>query len=55
VSNQLAAGTLLEREPTRDPRKAHMPLNVAIVDEELPYPPTSGKGIRTLNLILIEV
>src|ERR1700733_208016 len=25
---------------------------VAIVDEELPYPPTSGKRIRTLNLTL---
>jgi glycosyltransferase involved in cell wall biosynthesis len=28
------------------------PLHVAIVDEELPYPPTSGKRIRTLNLVL---
>jgi glycosyltransferase involved in cell wall biosynthesis len=28
------------------------PLRVAIVDEELPYPPTSGKRIRTLNLAL---
>jgi glycosyltransferase involved in cell wall biosynthesis len=28
------------------------PLNVAIVDEELPYPPTSGKRLRTLNLTL---
>jgi glycosyltransferase involved in cell wall biosynthesis len=27
-------------------------LRVAIVDEELPFPPTSGKRIRTLNLIL---
>jgi glycosyltransferase involved in cell wall biosynthesis len=27
-------------------------LNVALVDEELPYPPTSGKRIRTLNLTL---
>jgi glycosyltransferase involved in cell wall biosynthesis len=27
------------------------PLRVAIVDEELPYPPTSGKRIRTLNLL----
>ena len=27
-------------------------LRVAIVDEELPYPPTSGKRIRTLNLTL---
>src|SRR5438477_11789015 len=28
------------------------PLHVAMVDEELPYPPTSGKRIRTLNLTL---
>jgi glycosyltransferase involved in cell wall biosynthesis len=27
------------------------PLRVTIVDEELPYPPTSGKRIRTLNLV----
>src|SRR3954453_11594516 len=27
-------------------------LHVAIVDEELPYPPNSGKRIRTLNLVL---
>ncbi len=27
-------------------------LRVAMVDEELPYPPTSGKRIRTLNLTL---
>src|SRR5438093_4919370 len=25
-------------------------LHVVVVDEELPYPPTSGKRIRTLNL-----
>src|SRR5436309_9274802 len=28
------------------------PLHVALVDEELPYPPTSGKRVRTLNLTL---
>jgi glycosyltransferase involved in cell wall biosynthesis len=28
------------------------PLHVAVVDEELPYPPTSGKRIRTLGLLL---
>jgi len=28
------------------------PLRVVIVDEELPYPSTSGKRIRTLNLLL---
>jgi glycosyltransferase involved in cell wall biosynthesis len=33
--------------PRRSP-----PLHVAIVDEELPYPPTSGKRIRSLNLSL---
>jgi glycosyltransferase involved in cell wall biosynthesis len=27
-------------------------LNVVLVDEELPYPPTSGKRIRSLNLTL---
>jgi glycosyltransferase involved in cell wall biosynthesis len=31
---------------------ADRPLHVALVDEELPYPPTSGKRIRTLNLVL---
>src|SRR5687767_14582735 len=28
------------------------PLHVVLVDEELPYPPLSGKRIRTLNLTL---
>jgi glycosyltransferase involved in cell wall biosynthesis len=32
--------------------RTHRALNVVIVDEELPYPPTSGKRIRTLNLTL---
>ena len=27
------------------------PLRVVVVDEELPYPPTSGKRIRTYNLV----
>jgi glycosyltransferase involved in cell wall biosynthesis len=31
---------------------ATRPLRVVIVDEELPYPPTSGKRIRALNLTL---
>ena len=34
------------------PRAPGRPLRVALVDEELPYPPTSGKRIRTLNLTL---
>jgi polysaccharide biosynthesis protein PslH len=34
--------------PSLEPRRLH----VAVVDEELPYPMTSGKRIRTLNLLL---
>src|SRR5262245_19655156 len=34
-----------------DPRDGG-PLHIAIVDEELPYPLTSGKRIRTLSLLL---
>jgi glycosyltransferase involved in cell wall biosynthesis len=30
----------------------YRPLRVTLVDEELPYPPVSGKRIRTLNLTL---
>jgi glycosyltransferase involved in cell wall biosynthesis len=37
---------------TGSPTAAPRPLHVVIVDEELPYPPTSGKRIRTLNLLL---
>jgi glycosyltransferase involved in cell wall biosynthesis len=38
---------------TEPKRTADRPsLHVAMVDEELPYPPTSGKRIRTLNLTL---
>ena len=33
-------------------RTSARPLNVVLVDEELPYPATSGKRIRTLNLTL---
>jgi glycosyltransferase involved in cell wall biosynthesis len=42
-------------EPTLTANRAARrapPLHVAMVDEELPYPPTSGKRIRTLNLTL---
>lgn len=38
--------------PTRSTLNAQRPLHVALVDEELPYPPTSGKRIRSLNLTL---
>ncbi len=34
------------------PQRPTRPLRVVLVDEELPYPPTSGKRIRTLNLTL---
>src|SRR5436305_3969607 len=34
------------------PDRVTRPLRVAVVDEELPYPMTSGKRIRTLNLLL---
>jgi glycosyltransferase involved in cell wall biosynthesis len=37
------------RQPATRPGR---PLRVVLVDEELPYPPTSGKRIRTLNLTL---
>jgi glycosyltransferase involved in cell wall biosynthesis len=36
----------------REPSSAVPPLHVAVLDEEIPYPPTSGKRIRSLNLIL---
>src|SRR6516162_7211662 len=41
--------------PTRLPipmTRSSSALRVVMVDEELPYPPTSGKRIRTLNLTL---
>lgn len=38
--------------PSPPPRAGARPLHVAVVDEELPYPPLSGKRIRTLNLVL---
>jgi glycosyltransferase involved in cell wall biosynthesis len=45
--------TPTQLEPAAAPSApARRPLRVAIVDEELPYPPTSGKRIRTLNLAL---
>ena len=38
---------------SRPPRSStSRPLHVVIVDEELPYPPTSGKRLRTLNLTM---
>jgi glycosyltransferase involved in cell wall biosynthesis len=37
---------------TAFPTSERPPLRVVIVDEELPYPPNSGKRIRSLNLTL---
>jgi glycosyltransferase involved in cell wall biosynthesis len=34
------------------PASGARPLNVVMVDEELPYPPTSGKRLRTFNLTM---
>src|SRR6476619_6221854 len=48
MTNLIESPFALNRaSPRRSP-----PLHVAMVDEELPYPPTSGKRIRTLNLTL---
>jgi glycosyltransferase involved in cell wall biosynthesis len=44
-----------DQELLAAPRPAavpYRPLSVTLVDEELPYPPVSGKRIRTLNLTL---
>src|SRR5215471_3007492 len=45
-----APRTSAPAEEHAPPRRVYRPLQVVIVDEELPYPPTSGKRIRTLNL-----
>ena len=47
--NTTAPLPLAPADPARQPARR---LHVVIVDEELPYPPTSGKRIRTLNLVL---
>jgi glycosyltransferase involved in cell wall biosynthesis len=50
----IAMDTMIPPAPTIEPARNPVPsrpLHVAIVDEELPYPPTSGKRIRTLNLL----
>jgi glycosyltransferase involved in cell wall biosynthesis len=47
--------TALRDQPKTHPpgdTGAVRPLHVAVVDEELPYPMTSGKRLRTLNLLL---
>jgi glycosyltransferase involved in cell wall biosynthesis len=48
---QAPAATRPSAITARRPGRAARPLHVAVVDEELPYPPTSGKRIRTLNLL----
>jgi polysaccharide biosynthesis protein PslH len=47
--NTTAPLPLAPAAPTCEPARR---LHVVLVDEELPYPPTSGKRIRTLNLVL---
>src|SRR5262245_20297351 len=37
--------------PTASKGSSMHPLQVAVLDEELPFPPTSGKRIRTWNLL----
>jgi glycosyltransferase involved in cell wall biosynthesis len=44
--------TSAKRAFTSSPLRSSSALRVVMVDEELPYPPTSGKRIRTLNLTL---
>jgi glycosyltransferase involved in cell wall biosynthesis len=49
----MTTSTLANNELQAPPGDVAMrPLHVAVVDEELPYPMTSGKRIRTLNLLL---
>ncbi len=43
--------TNLLHQEARQSAVAARPLRITIVDEELPYPLTSGKRIRTLNLL----
>ena len=43
-------GMLLELLQFGARRRIKDVMHVVIVDEELPYPPNSGKRIRTLNL-----
>jgi hypothetical protein len=46
------SATSIDEKETKTRKAGVRRLHVAIVDEELPYPPTSGKRIRTLNLLL---
>jgi len=48
----LSTGTRPTDTDVQEPAPAGRRLRVVIVDEELPYPPISGKRIRTLNLVL---
>jgi glycosyltransferase involved in cell wall biosynthesis len=41
---------ILSPSPVRSSARHGQPLHVVLIDEELPYPPISGKRIRTLNL-----
>src|SRR5262245_58486232 len=46
------SATLTTSPVSCHPASPARPLHVVLVDEELPYPPLSGKRIRTLNLTL---
>lgn len=51
----MSTDVCLPHQSTQSPSSNCAPsqgLRIAMVDEELPYPPTSGKRIRTLNLLL---
>jgi polysaccharide biosynthesis protein PslH len=41
-----------EQIPARAVATAHRPLHVVVVDEELPYPPVTGKRLRTFKLLI---
>src|SRR5437879_892250 len=47
----VAASRLAGDNGPPDGRNPMRPLRIAVLDEELPFPPTSGKRIRTFNLL----
>lgn len=51
-SGLLPSANATKTLPCQEKQVHQRSLDVVMVDEELPYPPTSGKRIRTLNLTL---
>src|SRR5580700_3306392 len=49
TASQPITATPMQLAPSVEPARS---LNVVMVDEELPFPATSGKRLRTLNLTL---